>query len=178
MELFNWIKELIVQGWSMVWPFYIIDEYQRGIILRWGVYQKHVTPRKRPQLKWPFADELFTVSIATETIQSKVQSLTTKDGKSITISLVIKYNIGEDEDSLKKYILKVRDVTDAIDDIAMSKAKSVIMELNWEDVKTNDIDKTISIKTRAEAKKWGVEIDYVVLVDLAESRNIRLMQYY
>ena len=176
MELLNLIKDLIVQGWSMIWPFFIVNEYERGLILRWGKYKRHIEPGLG--MKWPFADELLTASIATETIQSKVQSLTTKDGKTITISLVIKYNVGEDKESIEKYLLKVRDVNDAIDDIAMSKAKTIIMSSTWEECKTNDIDNTISISTRREAKKWGINIDYIVLVELAESRNIRLMQYY
>lgn len=174
MELLNFIKDLIVSGWSMIWPFYIMDEYNRGLVLRWGKYKRFIEPGLG--MKWPIAEELFTASIATETISTTAQSLTTKDGVSISISLVVKYNVGDDEESLKKYLLKVRDVNDAIDDIAMGKAKMIVMQNTWEECKTNDLDNAITIKTRAEAKKWGINIDYVVLVELAESFNLRLMQ--
>jgi regulator of protease activity HflC (stomatin/prohibitin superfamily) len=174
MELLSFIVDVIKQGWSMIWPVYVIPEFERGLILRWGKYYKTVEPGLH--IKAIFADTLYTVSIATETISTATQSLTTKDGLTISVALVIKYNVGEDEESLRRYLLKVRDVVDAIDDIAMVKTKEIIMSLTWEECKTTNIDNEITKKARVEAKKWGINIDYIVVIQLAKSHNIRLLQ--
>ena len=50
------------------------------------------------------------------------------------------------------------------------------MSRTWEECKLNTLDNEISKDTRREAKKWGIYIDYVVIVQLAEFRNIRLVQ--
>lgn len=174
MEFLTLLVEVIRGVWDAIWPFYVIDEYERGLILRWGKFHKVVKPGFHT--KAIIADKLFTVSIATETISTGAQSLTTKDGKTITVSLVIKYNVADEEESIKNHLLKVRDVNDAIDDIAMAKTKELIMSRSWEECKSNNLDNEISKDTRREAKKWGLYIDYVVIVQLAEFRNIRLVQ--
>ncbi|MFN7465298.1 MAG: SPFH domain-containing protein [Pseudanabaena sp.] len=174
MDFLVQLLEVIKDFWESIWPFYVIDEYERGLILRWGKYHKVVGPGLK--IKRPISDKLYTVPIATETISTKPQSLTTKDGKTITTALVIKYKVDDTEESIKKYLLDVRDVTDAIDDIAMAKTKELIMSRTWEECKLNTLDNEISKDTRREAKKWGIYIDYVVIVQLAEFRNIRLVQ--
>lgn len=169
MDFLSTILSWLEKAYDTITPFYIVKEYEGAVVLRFGRFFREASPG--PHWKWPLMDEVLTCDIATETISVKSQSLTTKDNQNIVVSAVIKYNISQPS----IYLIKVKDVANAIPDIAQSKIKSVVMSKTWAECREDGLDNEITKKVRHEAAKWGISIDFVTLTDLAVIRSIRLI---
>jgi regulator of protease activity HflC (stomatin/prohibitin superfamily) len=169
MDFITTIFNFLAQIWESIKFFYVINEYESGIVLRLGKFKKEVGAG----LHWkiPLFDAVLTCQIATETIEVGSQSLTTIDEFDIVINSVVKYRVSDPI----SYLLKVRDVTDAIPDICKAKVKAVISSKTWKECKDQDLDNEITKAVRTEAKKWGIAIDYITITDLARLRTIRII---
>lgn len=94
----NWINDLfsylskIFQWWIIVLP------WERGIRVRLGKRVKVLT--EGTYLRFPIIDQVFVQTTRTRFLSMPIQTLTTKDGKTITINASVGYNI---EDILKLY---------------------------------------------------------------------------
>lgn len=156
-------------GWEHIKPFYIIEQYNRGIQLRFGKFNKVLNPGIH--FKIPFFDLVIEHEVVPTTMRLHAQSLTTKDEKNIVVEGIIKYRIAD----IKVFLLEVSDAVDAISDMTQAIVKTIIMERDWQECKGTDIDNKITIKARTEAKKWGIDIIQVTLSDMAQIRSIRLI---
>jgi regulator of protease activity HflC (stomatin/prohibitin superfamily) len=169
MDFLSPIFSVISDGWDTFKICFWVQEYEGAILMRVGKYKRDLEPGFH--WKWFVFDEVLTCSIATETMNVKSQSLTTKDNHNIVISAVVKGNISNP----KKYLLKVKDVTAAISDVTQGKIKDIVMHKTWEECRDN-LDETITSAVQSEAKKWGISVDYVTITDLAIIKTIRLIQ--
>jgi regulator of protease activity HflC (stomatin/prohibitin superfamily) len=169
-SLLSWLLQTVEKIFFFFIPFVVIKEYQAGVLLRFGKYKKVL--KAGFHWCWPFyIDEAIECDTATETIETKAQSLTTKDEKGITISSRIKCYV----DKPDIYICKVKDVPNAICDITQGKIKETIMKLTWEECRDSSLDTQITEKVRREATKWGVYVERVTIADLQLTRTIRLI---
>lgn len=174
---FTPLIELIKEGWRTAIPWFTVDEYEAGVLLRAG---KVITDeRGNPieygpgiHLKVPLLDKPITTSIATETVNVSSQSLTTLDNQDIVVSSAIKCNVS----NVGIYLIKVTDVQNALSDVTQGKIKQVVMSKNWEDVKSEETEKEITELVKKEAKKWGIRVEYVTITTLAKLRSIRIIQ--
>jgi regulator of protease activity HflC (stomatin/prohibitin superfamily) len=169
MDFISAILNFLSETWDQVKWWYVIREYEGSVVLRFG----KVVKESDPGFHWkiPFIDEVLTCIIATETMTVKSQSLTTKDDKNIVISAVVKCNISNP----KKYLIKVKDVTNAISDVTQGKIKDIVMHKTWDECR-GDLDGDITKAVKSEAVKWGISVDYVTITDLAIIKTIRLIQ--
>jgi regulator of protease activity HflC (stomatin/prohibitin superfamily) len=169
MDFISAILNFLSETWDQVKWWYVIREYEGSVVLRFGKVVKESDPGFHWKL--PFIDEVLTCIIATETMTVKSQSLTTKDDKNIVISAVVKCNISNP----KKYLIKVKDVTNAISDVTQGKIKDIVMHKTWDECR-GDLDGDITKAVKSEAIKWGISVDYVTITDLAIIKTIRLIQ--
>jgi regulator of protease activity HflC (stomatin/prohibitin superfamily) len=169
MDFISAILNFLSETWDQVKWWYVIREYEGSVVLRFGKVIKESDPGFHWKL--PFIDEVLTCIIATETMTVKSQSLTTKDDKNIVISAVVKCNISNP----KKYLIKVKDVTNAISDVTQGKIKDIVMHKTWDECR-GDLDGDITKAVKSEASKWGISVDYVTITDLAIIKTIRLIQ--
>jgi regulator of protease activity HflC (stomatin/prohibitin superfamily) len=167
--MFDKILQFIVDFWESLLPYIFIREYEQGVVLRFGKFNR--TLEKGAHLKIPFFEEVIAQHVVITTLSLPAQSLYTKDAKNIVVKGVIKYRISD----IKTFLLEVFDANDAISDMTQSIIKNVIMTKTFEECTNEEIDNTLTKKTRVEAKKWGVEIFQVTLTDLAPIPTIRLM---
>lgn len=176
-ELITALFDIIKTIWGVAVPWFTVDEYEAGVLLRLGraLRDDKGNPREYESgihFKIPIIDNPITTSIATETVSVSSQSLTTLDNFDIVVSAAIKCNVSD----VGIYLIKVADVQNAISDVAQGKIKKVVMSKNWEDVKSEDTEKEITELVRKEAKKWGIKVDYVTITTLAKLRSIRIIQ--
>lgn len=168
-KLFDFLNDC----WEDILPYFVVPQTQMAVVMRNGVYLKEAGPG--PHLKMPkifsLGDEVNYVDVITETTETDPQSLTTLDGYEIVVSTIIKHRVSDP----KTYLLDVFDVKSAIVDITMSKVKKNVMTRTWEECKEDSLDNEIAKQTRVEAKKWGVHIEYVTVVNLAKMRSLRLI---
>lgn len=169
IQFFTFLKDL----WSDLIFWFVVPQTQRAVVLRNGKYVKTAGPGLH--LKFPcifsIGDEVSYADIVTETTETQPQSLTTIDGKHVVVSAIIKHRVTDP----KTYILEVMDVKDAIVDITMGKIKKNVMSRTYEECKAESVDNDIARQSRSEAKKWGVYIDEITIINLAEIRSIRLI---
>ena len=167
------LLELLTSIWTYLIPFAVVMESNEGILLRLGRFKKVL----KPGFYWkiPFADHIMTHHIVWQTMNLHPQSLTTKDGKGIVLKGIIKFRVFD----IKKFLLEVWDSTDAIGDMCMGIIRDEAMNHKWLEIissenKDSKFDKVISKEAKKEAKRWGIEIDTITMIDMAEITSIRL----
>jgi len=165
--MFDKIIDFLIDMIEKIMPVFIINQFDAGILLRRGLFKKVVNGGIH--FKIPFLDEVFSHTITPTTEQLPAQSLTTKDGKSIVVQGIIKYEVA----NIKTFLLEVWDATDAISDTTQGVIKDVIMGLDIIDIGT-DIDSIITKKAKIEAAKWGIKIHKVTLTNIGLIKSIRL----
>lgn len=168
MDLVSHIIEFIASFWSNLLPFHIVNEFEHGVILRFGKYYKNI----ESGLVWkiPFFDNVMLCRNTVTTMGIKCQSLTTLDEKEITTEAIVKYKII----NAKKFLLEVYDADDAINDITQAKIKEIVSTHNWNDLRTMK-DAEIKDAVQEEATKWGIKIYYITITDLVKTRIYRLI---
>jgi regulator of protease activity HflC (stomatin/prohibitin superfamily) len=168
MELVSQLFNFMLQFWHNMLPFYVINAYEHGIILRLGKFLKSI----EAGFGWkiPFADEVLHCRNTVTTMAIKNQSLTTLDGKQITIESIVKYKII----NAKKYLLEVEDSIDAINDITQGKIKELVNAKNWADIRVLK-DAEIKELVGNEAREWGIKIFYITITSLVETRVYKII---
>jgi len=164
-QILNFLREC----WEYISPFYVMPEYERGVVMRLGIFNRMI----KPGFNWKLSalEEFHTTRITTTTLNVKPQTLTTKDLKNVVVSSIVKYRIVD----AKIFLLEVEDAVDAIADICQGVVKQVIMDKTWEQCSGNDLDNEIQKRVRNQAKRWGIEIDFVTITEIAIVRSIRIL---
>jgi regulator of protease activity HflC (stomatin/prohibitin superfamily) len=98
------------------------------------------------------------------------QTITTKDGLQVVAKCIIKYEISD----IKEFMLKIYDAKDAVSDTSQGIVRRSIAALTWSQCYDSELENTITKKTRAELKKWGISIDTVTFTNLGLVRSLRL----
>lgn len=168
MDIVSPLIDLFKEFYDNIVPCYIVKEYEHGVLLRLGKFNKKL----EAGLVWkiPFVDEILTVHNTITTMVVQEQSLTTKDEKNVVISGIVKYRITNP----KTFLLEVEDVIDAINDITKGKIKDIVINKTWDEVRNLENDE-IKKKVEEEVKNWGIKIYYITITDLAQIRTIRLI---
>lgn len=165
--MFDKLIDFLIEIIDKVIPFFVINQYDEGVLLRRGLFVKKVTGGI--YFKIPFLDEVVSQTVVMTTMQLPAQSLYTKDKKHIVVKAIIKYSV----EDVKTLLLETWDAVDAISDTTQGIIKDEIMDLRLEEI-TKDTDKSITAKAKKEAKRWGIKIEKVTFTNLGEIKSIRL----
>jgi regulator of protease activity HflC (stomatin/prohibitin superfamily) len=167
--MFDSLIQLFLQFYEKLIPWYVVDEADEAVILRFGKFSKVRGPGTYRKI--PFFDNVIVKTTVWTTISLPAQSLTTKDGVNIVIKAAIKYKVRD----IKTFVLEVWDAVDALSDMTSGIIFDVVKEYSWEELKVEDLRSLITRKTRHEAKRWGLEVESVTLSDLAQIKSLRLI---
>jgi regulator of protease activity HflC (stomatin/prohibitin superfamily) len=168
MELVAHLFDFLKSFWSNIIPFYVLNEYEHGVVLRFGKHHKNIEAGF--YWKIPFVDAPVHCHNTVTTMAIKNQSLTTLDGEQITIESIVKYKIV----NAKKYILEVEDSIDAINDITQGKIKQIVNSKTWEEIRRLR-DEEIRELVGNEAREWGIKIYYITITSLVKTRVYKLI---
>src|SRR5574341_556499 len=103
--MFDRILDWIDRGWGLIKPFFIVEAWEGGIVLRFGKYNRTVAPGFH--WKIPLCEKPYEATTCETTWRSPAQPLTTKDDISVTIMTVVRYQI----ENVKPYLIVIHDVT-------------------------------------------------------------------
>ena len=173
MEALSKLFDVLIEAWYDVIFWYVMPQTHKGIIFRNGIYLKDASQGahfKRPCI-FGIGDQISSCDYITETTETDPQTLTTKDGTEVVISAIIKHKVSD----VKIYLTEVMDVKSAIVDITMGKIKKNVMSRNWTECIDPSLDNEICKQARVEARKWGVQIDEVTIINLARIRSFRII---
>ena len=169
--MFDKLIDLIIQFIDLFRFWTILTDWEQGIILRLGKFHRMA------KQGWNFRipsniDICYYTSSNMMTRVVGPQSLTTKDGKSLIISVVIT----EQVEDVKKFLMTATHGRSIIEDSTFGAVATVIHDKTWQELQDMDLARTLEITVRRQAKKYGVDILQLQLVDFTLSKSFRLMQ--
>lgn len=161
--------ELLSASLSAMAFWTVIDPYERGLLLRLGLFRRVLEPGFHLRLPLHI-DRVISENIVPRTERLSGLATTTKDGKSIGFDAVVTYRISD----IEKALLEVNDLKDAIADSCAGTIGSALSNVTWEDILHGDAVDALTASCRKRGWRWGVEIQSVQLTGVALVKNLRL----
>jgi len=150
--------------------FYILREYERGVIFRMGRLAKGIIGANGPGILiiLPFIDKLVRVSLRTVTMDVPPQDVITKDNVSVKVNAVIYFRVVEAE----RAIVSVEDYYYATSMIAQTTLRSVLGQSQLDDLlsKRDEINADLQRIIDQATEPWGIKVSSV------EVKNVDLPQ--
>lgn len=168
--MFDKIVEFVVRFAELFYFWRIVDQWERGIVLRLGRAVRDAKPGVC--WVWPLAIERVVVEDTYErpaTLQ--VQSLTTADGVSVALSAVVVFKV----QNARRVILKSGGHEEALLSVVPAVVATHVTGANWEDLTSDEFLATVTTDVRAEAKSWGIRVQSVRFANLVRARTLRLL---
>jgi regulator of protease activity HflC (stomatin/prohibitin superfamily) len=141
----------------------IINQYERGVVLRLGKVQSNV---KQPGLRLliPIVDQMRKISMQIVTLPIESQKIITKDNVSIDVSAVAYYQIVDPT----KAVVEIQNVVSATYQIAQTTVRNIVGQSALDEVlsETTAINEKIKGVLEAATEKWGVYISTVEVKDI------------
>jgi regulator of protease activity HflC (stomatin/prohibitin superfamily) len=163
--------DFIIQFLADFLPFFITKEWQKTVLLRFGVI--YAVYGKGIHFKIPFADEPVNYSVVPTTMETSNQTLVTADGCEVTMKSVIKYSIFD----VELLTTEIYDATDALMDITEGHQMNQVNIHTYEECRdTISLGNEITKKVRSEVKKYGVHIEAITVTNFVKTRNYRLFK--
>ena len=166
--MFDKLIEFLLQFWAHLMPATVIDQWEEGILLRFGRFVKVV----KPGLVWkiPFVDVVWKHTVITQSIDIPPQSVTTADNKNVVVKGIIRFTISD----VKLFLTTITEPKDVLTDTTGGMIREIIEDTNWTDIV--DIDKKLTAEVSKFVKKWGIKVQKVTLTDLQIANSIRIIQ--
>lgn len=150
--------------------FYILREYERAVIFRFGRLASGIVGKNGPGIIiiLPLIDKLVRVSLRTVTMDVPPQDVITKDNVSVKVNAVIYFRVVEAE----KAIVDVEDYYYATSMIAQTTLRSVLGQSQLDDLlsKRDEINADLQRIIDQATEPWGIKVTAV------EVKNVDLPQ--
>lgn len=141
----------------------IINQYERGVVLRFGKVRPTV---KQPGFRIiiPVVDQMRKVSLRIVTLPVDSQKIITKDNVSIDVAAVAYYNVS---DPIKS-VVEIENVVAATYQIAQTTVRNIVGQSTLDEVlsQTAKINEAIKGILDTATEKWGVFVSTVELKDI------------
>jgi membrane protease subunit HflK len=168
--MFERILDLLMQAWTHLVPFCVIDVYEAGGVLRLGIYHRTLEPGFHWKL--PIIERVVEVNTCVTTLRLPPQTLTTQDRTSVVVATIIKYEIKD----IRPYITQIWDQNDVLADVSMGAVREVIGGQAYDDLLASPPEEQAMQKIRREVNQYGFKVHKVTFTDLAAVRSFRLIQ--
>jgi regulator of protease activity HflC (stomatin/prohibitin superfamily) len=163
--------DLLLQTLGLFQFWTVLDEYERGVVLRLGRFHREIGPGFHWMVPMGI-DMALTDNVVTRTDTTRNLTLTLRDGTTVVCSAVVRYNIRD----VKKALLEVEGIDHVIQDCVFGNISDVVRGASWEDLPSPEFGENLTKMCRRQAWRYGVEIENVVFSDLCRSRSLSLMQ--
>jgi regulator of protease activity HflC (stomatin/prohibitin superfamily) len=166
MSALEWLGQLIEWITNLIPHIKLVKSTYGGVKFKWG---KVVELKQGVNIYWPLTTEIEVIPTARQTKNLVTQVLTTKDHKTITIGVVIVYEIND----VKKAVGTNYDINDTIYDVGQCALVGIIAGQTYDYILENcdsEIKKQLTENTRARLKPFGVRIVRCAITDFAICR--------
>jgi regulator of protease activity HflC (stomatin/prohibitin superfamily) len=165
--MFDKLIDLVVTFIVDFLPSKIVDQWEKGVHLRLGIFRKVV----EPGLSWkiPFFDQILTTPVITQTVNLKAQTVTTEDEKSVVLSSIVRYHIHD----VEKFLLGVMHANDVLIDTTQGIIRDVVEGCKWVDL--YDLGSVVIPDVNEQVQKWGITVEQVSFPDLGEIKTYRII---
>lgn len=140
----------------------LINQYERGVVLRLGKYNG----TRQPGLNWiiPVIDRMIKVDMRIATMDVPRQEAITKDNVPVGVNAVVYFKVERAEDA----VLKVERYPYAVSQYALAALRDIIGGVELDTLLTEreriatDIKKVVDIETTA----WGIDVTAIKIQDI------------
>lgn len=162
--------EFLKQSWESVVPMFVVDAWERGIVLRFGVHVRDVGPG----LHWriPLVERPITHGVVTSVHSLTPQSVTTADGHPCVLSAVVTWRVSD----VRKLLLEVEDAAHALRDACTGVLTTHASAATWASMGSDEFLEGVRVEMRRIAFRWGIEVMRVQFADRQRCRSLRLWQ--
>lgn len=164
----NQIKDFFEYIFNAFKIFVIVQPWQNAVIVRNGNKTKEVSGGI--YFKLPYFDNVFVQESRLRVASLPIQTITTKDGQTITISASLGYSVK----SIKKLYETLYHPETTIGNIAMSTLSDYVFNNNISDISPLKIESIIIEKLLKE--DYGLIFEYFKITNFAVVKTFRLIQ--
>lgn len=153
----------------LFFSLYTIRAYERGVVLRFGVYQGMKEPGLRFVL--PFIDEITRVDQRVIPMDIPPQDVITRDNISIKVNAVLFFRVIDPS----KAVLAVENYLDATSQISQTTLRRVCGEVELDDLlsQKEDINRRVQEIIDRHTDPWGIKVSSVELKDIDLPQEMR-----
>lgn len=167
--IFQWLIDLLRD--ARFW--FVVEPWEKAVRVRAG--KNAVVKGPGVHLKWPLIDEVYVINTRLRLADGASQTISTRDGKIITISVQLGFSIHDPLQALATYqkpeyslsVLVHNCVADYLFEVESS-----------EDIDTADMEESILSGLKDIAPNDGITVEFVKVTNLITSspaRTIRLV---
>lgn len=147
---------IIVKG------FRIVNQYERGIVLRLGKYKRTLSPGLN--IVNPFFDKVTKVDVRTRPMDIPKQEVITKDNVTVNVDAVVYSKVINPQ----KAVLETTDFSYATSTFAQTALRDVTGNFDLDEIlsKRDEISEKIREIVDVQTDKWGIDIESVKLQNI------------
>ena len=159
--------DLIVTFIHDILPFKVVNQWEEGVKLRFGKFNKVVYPG----LSWkiPFFDKIWVTPVITQTVNLSAQTVTSLDEKTIVLSSIVRYSIFD----VKLFLLGVMNASDVLVDTTQGIIRDMVENTQWDDLV--DLTNIVVPEVNSQVNKWGITVELISFPDLGEITTYRII---
>lgn len=162
--------DLLLQWLRFLIPFFLLGDDQVGLIRRFGVYKRDL--KAGWNWKWPIIEETFAETSALDSTVLREQTLTTSDGEQVTLRGVVTYRVVNP----RKYILDCATAISVMNDVGCCVLAEMVPTLSSDTVlRSDEFHREFLRRVRLRAKRWGVYVDSVGVIDRVKTPTYRII---
>lgn len=168
--MLNRLVDVLLEFLELFYFVEIVDEYQRGVVLRFGRHHRDIEPGAC--FYWPFRIERpMVISVVPDITRLPTQSFTLRDGVTVAVTPAITYRVH----NVKTALLEVEDAETALLDATSGEIRRLLADHDWCDLldpeACAEIENQILKGIRREAFRWGFEVTRASFPDLVRLRG-------
>jgi regulator of protease activity HflC (stomatin/prohibitin superfamily) len=163
------IKELIDYLLNVVKFWIIVNPWERAIRVRFGKNQKLL--KGGVHFRIPFLDNFYIQCIRLRVVALSMQTLTSKDIKTVTLNGVAGYEITNIETLYNTMLYP----ESTISNIIQGELAAYIYSHDIVNILPEEIEKSVMTKL-GDLNKYGIKVSYFKLTNFAIVRTYRLIQ--
>lgn len=129
----GWLVLALLVVWAAVDSFHILDQRERGVVLRFGKADRILEPGPRFTLPRPI-ERLERVDVTQVRSMSSRVAMLTRDENLVNIDFAVQYTASDAE----KFLFKVRDVEETLAQVAEAAVRQVVGSRTLDDVQVGN----------------------------------------
>lgn len=168
--MFDWIAQLLEKFWDYIRFWEIIDPFENGVLVRLGTFKRVLKPGFH--LKIPFIDYVYSAITTPDTMNTAPITLTTTDGKSVSIGAVVEFEI----DDIYKYTMCTNEPRSNMHDIILGAISEEIEDRDWDEIKKKTTRNAVQRKISKKCEEMGIKITDFYFTDKCQVRPFKIFK--
>lgn len=162
------VQQFIEYIFNAIKIWVIIQPWEEGLRVRMGKHIKKL--HKGIYFKLPYFDSVYVQETRLRVKNMPIQTITTKDGMTITLNSALGYTIT----NLERLYQTLYAPEATIQNIAMSTNAEIMRNLDASDIVPEEVEKQVLEKLNE--KDYGMSFEYFKITSYAQARTYRLIQ--